>query len=116
MKKSLQLKYMEEKIIIVDENDNIIRPGTKKECHLVSNGLLLHRAFSVFLFNSKNELLVQQRSKYKITFPLYWANTCCSHPLYINNEMDIIDNKKKKKAAVRKLNHELGINPDKICM
>ena len=63
-----QLKYMDEKIIVVDNNDNIICPATKKECHLVSNGLLLHRAFSVFLFNSKNELLLQERSKYKITF------------------------------------------------
>lgn len=48
---------------------------------------MLHRAFSVFLFNSKGELLLQQRSDEKITFPGYWTNTCCSHPLYVPNEL-----------------------------
>jgi isopentenyl-diphosphate delta-isomerase len=43
---------------------------------------LLHRAFSVFLFNSENKLLLQQRAASKITFPKVWTNTCCSHPLY----------------------------------
>lgn len=43
---------------------------------------ILHRAFSVFLFDSKNRLLLQQRAKSKITFPSVWTNTCCSHPLY----------------------------------
>jgi len=56
----------------------------KKKGHLNENIKegLLHRAFSVFLFNSKGELLLQQRAQEKITFPLYWTNTCCSHPLY----------------------------------
>jgi isopentenyl-diphosphate delta-isomerase len=48
---------------------------------------MLHRAFSVFLFNTKGELLLQQRSDAKITFPGYWTNTCCSHPLYFPEEM-----------------------------
>lgn len=43
---------------------------------------ILHRAFSVFLFDSKNRLLLQQRAQSKITFPSVWTNTCCSHPLY----------------------------------
>jgi hypothetical protein len=43
---------------------------------------LLHRAFSVFLFNSDNKLLLQQRAASKITFPKVWTNTCCSHPLH----------------------------------
>ena len=73
---------------------------------------LLHRAFSVFLFNSKNELLLQQRATEKITFPDMWTNTCCSHPLGIPGEggaeleesvMGV------KRAAQRKLDHELGI-------
>lgn len=68
----------------------------------------LHRAFSVFLFNSENKLLLQQRSSFKITFPYYWTNTCCSHPLYsIEEERDGVEG--VKKAAIRKLNHELGI-------
>jgi len=48
---------------------------------------MLHRAFSVFLFNTKGELLMQQRASEKITFPDYWTNTCCSHPLYIDSEV-----------------------------
>lgn len=48
---------------------------------------MLHRAFSVFLFNSKGELLLQQRSDEKITFPSTWTNTCCSHPLYFPEEL-----------------------------
>ena len=54
--------------------------------HLMTNinQGLLHRAFSVFLFNSKNELLLQQRASSKITFPLMWTNTCCSHMFYID--------------------------------
>lgn len=48
---------------------------------------MLHRAFSVFLFNSKGELLLQQRAPEKITFPEYWTNTCCSHPLYNPDEL-----------------------------
>jgi isopentenyl-diphosphate Delta-isomerase len=48
---------------------------------------MLHRAFSVFIFNSKGELLLQQRASEKITFPDYWTNTCCSHPLYTPDEL-----------------------------
>ena len=57
----------------------------------------LHRAFSVFLFNTKNELLMQQRSKEKILFPLYWANTCCSHPLSCPIELESNDYQGVKK-------------------
>lgn len=52
----------------------------------ISKGLL-HRAFSVFLFNDKHELLLQQRADEKITFPEYFTNTCCSHPLATPIEM-----------------------------
>ena len=73
-----------EHCILVDENDNIIGHDSKKNCHLMTNGLKLHRAFSVFLFDSKKRLLLQKRSLDKITFPNYWANTCCSHPLHVD--------------------------------
>lgn len=62
-------------------------------CHFLAHLMtniekgMLHRAFSVFLFNTKGELLLQQRSDAKITFPGYWTNTCCSHPLYIPDEL-----------------------------
>lgn len=48
---------------------------------------LLHRAFSVFLFNSEKKLLLQQRATEKITFPDMWTNTCCSHPLNTPSEL-----------------------------
>ena len=58
--------------------------------HLLSNidAGLLHRAFSVFLFNERNELLLQQRAATKITFPRMWTNTCCSHMLHTAAELD----------------------------
>jgi isopentenyl-diphosphate delta-isomerase len=70
---------------------------------------MLHRAFSVFLFNSRGELMLQQRAKCKITFPLRWTNTCCSHPLYGTNEVEEAEARGVKRAAIRKLEHELGI-------
>nr|GMC52075.1 isopentenyl-diphosphate Delta-isomerase I [Ipomoea batatas] len=75
---------------------------------------LLHRAFSVFLFNSKYELLLQQRSATKVTFPLVWTNTCCSHPLY--RESELIDENALgvRNAAQRKLLDELGIPAEDV--
>jgi isopentenyl-diphosphate delta-isomerase len=78
---------------------------------------LLHRAFSVFLFNDKNELLLQQRATEKITFPDMWTNTCCSHPLSIPTETgaNLVDSiAGAKRAAQRKLEHELGINKEQV--
>eukprot|EP00741_Cyanophora_paradoxa_P007331 tig00001107_g7091.t1 len=104
-----QLKYMDEEYcILVDDKDNAVGKETKKTCHLNTN-LLLHRAFSVFLFNSAGKLLLQQRAREKITFPLVWTNTCCSHPLYVPEEMEMENDRGVKRAAQRKLEHELGI-------
>lgn len=78
---------------------------------------LLHRAFSVFLFDSKKRLLLQQRASEKITFPDLWTNTCCSHPLGIPGETGaeldaaILG---VKRAARRKLEQELGIKPEQV--
>lgn len=49
---------------------------------------MLHRAFSVFLFDRQGRLLLQQRADDKITFPSYWTNTCCSHPLNKPDELE----------------------------
>ena len=78
---------------------------------------LLHRAFSVFLFDDQNRLLLQQRAEEKITFPDMWTNTCCSHPLNIPGETgstlpESIEG--AKRAAQRKLEHELGIKPEQV--
>ena len=78
---------------------------------------LLHRAFSVFLFDSKNRLLLQQRASEKITFPDMWTNTCCSHPLGVPEETGaelktaILG---VKRAAQRKLDQELGIKAKQV--
>nr|XP_009804735.1 PREDICTED: isopentenyl-diphosphate Delta-isomerase I [Nicotiana sylvestris] len=75
---------------------------------------LLHRAFSVFLFNSKYELLLQQRSATKVTFPLVWTNTCCSHPLYRDSELIEENALGVRNAAQRKLLDELGIPAEDV--
>lgn len=71
---------------------------------------LLHRAFSVFLFHpSTGKLLMQKRASEKITFPDMWTNTCCSHPLAVKQEMIEEGTLGVRRAAQRKLHHELGI-------
>jgi len=102
---------MEERCILVDRDDKPIGSASKKECHLMTNinKGMLHRAFSVCLFNKKGELLLQRRSAAKITFPLRWTNTCCSHPLDTDSERVEKDYMGVKRAAQRKLGHELGL-------
>ncbi|XP_071731199.1 isopentenyl-diphosphate Delta-isomerase I-like [Rutidosis leptorrhynchoides] len=107
----------EDECILVDANDGVVGHDTKYNCHLmekIESENLLHRAFSVFLFNSKNELLIQQRSATKVTFPLVWTNTCCSHPLY--RESELIEEKSLgvRNAAQRKLLDELGIPANEL--
>lgn len=83
-------------LISVDFNDRFVKSIDKWQSHsnqyLQSPQSLPHRAFSIFLFNKQNELLLQQRSVQKKTFPLCWTNTCCSHPNMIryddNQSMD----------------------------
>lgn len=102
----------EDECILVDKEDHVIGHDSKYNCHLmekIESENLLHRAFSVFLFNTKYELLLQQRSATKVTFPLVWTNTCCSHPLYRESELIEENNLGVKNAAQRKLYDELGI-------
>jgi len=87
--------------------------------HLMKNinDGLLHRAFSCFLFDSQNRLLLQQRASEKITFPDMWTNTCCSHPLGIPGETGAdLDTAVQgaRRAAQRKLDQELGINAEQV--
>ena len=119
---STQSQFMErDTVLVLDTSDNIIGSASKKESHIFSpvqpTGIL-HRAFSVFLFDSSDDtLLLQKRASTKITFPNVWTNTCCSHPLHGMdlNEVDTPNDVAKgevlgvKNAAVRKLEHELGI-------
>jgi isopentenyl-diphosphate delta-isomerase len=114
-----QIRLMDEVCIVLDENDLPIGTASKKLCHLMTNidKGLLHRAFSVFLFNDKNELLLQQRASEKITFPDMWTNTCCSHPLNVSSETgSTLEDAVRgvKNAAQRKLDHELGIKKEQV--
>ncbi|KAK3944910.1 isopentenyl-diphosphate delta-isomerase [Diplogelasinospora grovesii] len=114
-----QIRLMDEVCIVTDENDMPIGTASKKLCHLMTNidKGLLHRAFSVFLFNDKNQLLLQQRASEKITFPDMWTNTCCSHPLSVSTETgsNLPDSiMGVKNAAQRKLDHELGIKKEQV--
>lgn len=87
-----------EHVILVDEND--VETGTMEKMEAHRKGLL-HRAFSVLLFNSKGEILLQKRSKKKYHSGGLWTNTCCSHPLPGETIVD---------AAHRKLKQEMGID------
>jgi isopentenyl-diphosphate Delta-isomerase len=88
---------IEEKVILVDTNDNPIGLMNKLEAH---EKALLHRAFSVFVLNDKNQLLLQQRAAHKYHSPLLWTNTCCSHQR--QNETNL-------QAANRRLMEEMGM-------
>ena len=88
---------MKEKVILVDKNDNELGIMEKQEAHVKG---LLHRAFSVFIFNDKNELLLQRRAVKKYHSGGLWTNTCCSHPR---------QNEKTEDAAKRRLLEEMGL-------
>ena len=106
-----QAEMMSERCILVDSEGNSIGSETKFRCHFEEG--LLHRAFSVLIFDTQGRLLVQKRSDDKITFPSVWANTCCSHPLDIPGENDdVVDG--VINAAKRKLQQELGISKSEI--
>lgn len=86
----------EEQVILVNENDEQIGLMPKMEAH---EKAVLHRAFSVFIFNSKNELMLQQRAAHKYHSPLLWTNTCCSHQR---------DGETNIEAGTRRLQEEMG--------
>ena len=86
----------EEKVILVDENDQPIGLMEKIEAH---EKALLHRAFSVFVLNSNNELMLQRRALHKYHSPGLWTNTCCSHQR---------ENETTLNAGTRRLKEEMG--------
>lgn len=88
---------MIEEVILVDANDRQIGLMEKMEAHRVA---ALHRAFSVFIFNSRGEMLLQQRAFTKYHTPGLWTNTCCSHPRNGETTAD---------AAARRLVEEMGM-------
>jgi isopentenyl-diphosphate delta-isomerase len=85
-------------LILVDEADRSLGFLSKSLCH--EGRGVLHRAFSLLIFNGKGELLIQQRAASKRLWPLYWSNSCCSHP----RGHETLD-----AATQRRLYEELGI-------
>ncbi|KAM4687290.1 isopentenyl-diphosphate Delta-isomerase 1-like [Discoglossus pictus] len=113
-----QVKRLSEMCILINDDDQNIGSETKKSCHLnvnIDKGLL-HRAFNVFLFNSENKLLLQQRSDAKITFPGCFTDTCCSHPLNTPQETEEKGAIGVRRAAQRRLQAELGIPMEQITL
>ncbi len=86
-------------LILVDEADRNVGHLSKTLCH-AGRGIL-HRAFSLLIFNARGEMLIQQRAPSKRLWPLYWSNSCCSHPR-LAESMDT--------AIKRRLHEELGIS------
>lgn len=89
---------MEEEVVLINSKDEVLGSMKKMEAH--ENGLL-HRAFSVFLFNDKGEMLLQQRAATKYHSPNQWTNAVCSHPRM---------NETYEEAAKRRMEEELGID------
>lgn len=94
------VSFDDESLIVVDKDDNVLGFEAKNTCHTGEG--ILHRAFSVFIFDPDGRVLIQQRASGKPLWPLYWANACCSHPR--RGERDA-------EAADRRVREELGIGP-----
>jgi isopentenyl-diphosphate delta-isomerase len=90
----------EENVILVNENDEQIGLMPKMEAH---EKAALHRAFSVFILNDKNEVMLQQRAMNKYHSPLLWTNTCCSHQRVGESNIE---------AGSRRLYEEMGIKTE----
>jgi isopentenyl-diphosphate delta-isomerase len=88
-----------ELVVLVDENNVILGTMPKSEVHGAVTPL--HRAFSIFIFNSEKKLLLQQRSHVKKTWPLAWSNSCCGHPWLDESNID---------AVKRRVRDELGMS------
>ena len=91
---------IEEQVVLVDARDNELGTSPKMQAHLEGR---LHRAVSVFVFNSDGEMLLQQRAEGKYHSPGLWTNACCSHPR---------PGEKPHAAANRRLREEMGLDSD----
>ncbi|MBA5791252.1 isopentenyl-diphosphate Delta-isomerase [Flavobacterium sp. xlx-214] len=88
----------EEQVVLVNEKDEPIGLMPKMQAHQEA---LLHRAFSVFILNDKNEVMLQQRAAHKYHSPMLWTNTCCSHQR---------DGESNIAAGQRRLQEEMGFS------
>ncbi|MFP4279908.1 MAG: isopentenyl-diphosphate Delta-isomerase [Halochromatium sp.] len=95
------VSFDDEPLILVDSEDRVIGHETKVKAHQGDG--LLHRAFSIFLFSGDDQVLLQQRSGDKPLWPLFWSNSCCSHPRR-GEELE--------QAIHRRLREELAIDAE----
>lgn len=98
-KRPTAVSFDDEPLICVDAADAIVGHNSKAICH--DGDGILHRALSVFLFDGRGRVLLQQRSANKRLWPLWWANSCCSHPR---------KGEATAPAAARRLREELGVS------
>ncbi len=94
----MEEQVKEEFVVLVDEQDNEVGLMEKQQAHIEGK---LHRAVSVFIFNSKKQLLLQRRASTKYHSPNLWTNTCCSHPR---------EGEPAKRAATRRLGEEMQLS------
>ena len=87
-----------EQVILVDDLDNQLGTIEKMEAHRRG---LLHRAFSIFIFNSKGEILLQKRNSEKYHSGGLWSNTCCSHPRPAENIQDAVNRRLKEEMGMK---------------
>ena len=95
------VSFDDEPLILVDEHDNVVGHRSKAACH--DGDGMLHRAFSVFVLNDNGEVLLQQRSEQKRLWPLFWTNSCCSHPRR---------GETLQQAVVRRVREELDVGTE----
>jgi len=96
------MREMEEKIILVDKNDYPVGEGKKLDVHKKN---LMHRAFSIFIFDQDGRFLLQKRHKNKYHSGSLWTNTCCGHPRVGENTLS---------AVKRRLKEEMGFEADDV--
>ncbi len=95
------VSFDDEELILVDDRDRELGHLSKVKCH--EGDGVLHRAFSLFVFNHEGELLLQQRAAGKRLWPLFWSNSCCSHPRR---------GERMEEAVHRRLWQEIGIEAE----
>jgi isopentenyl-diphosphate delta-isomerase len=103
LNKHKTVSFDNEPLILVDADDNVTGYETKVNAHLGDG--ILHRAFSIFLFTDDDRVLLQQRSGTKPLWPLYWSNSCCSHPR---------KGETYEQAVHRRLREELAVDADLV--
>lgn len=96
-----QVSFDNELLILVDQDDQEIGNLSKEDCHIGEGKL--HRAFSIFIINSKGKIFLQQRSEQKKLWPGFWSNSCCSHPR---------KGESTSEAAHRRLDQEIGMHTE----